>query len=166
MKSFFILVIFFLGCESSINTKKFFQTTKEIDYTFDSGWKEAYSVKISSNGKCIIGKGRWDMKYYTGQLSERDITKLDSVFKIVPFEQYDSAYYEDAVDQPSYKIVLIGMNKDTITKFVYGRTAPKSLNEFSNQIRLIKESLKLTAKDTLVDFVSRKNFFPPTIKAQ
>lgn len=160
MKKFFILTILFWGCTNSSETKKSFKTVKEIDYTFDSGWKEAYSIKISHEGACIVGDGRWSMKYYTGQLSSENIKGLDSLIQSIPFKQYDSVYHEDVVDQASYKVILISTSNDTTTKFVYGRTAPQLLNKISNRLRLIKEKLKLIESDTVVNFKSRENFFP------
>ena len=165
MKKFFVLTILFFGCANSSETKKAFKEVKEIDYTFDSGWKEAYSIKINHEGACIVGDGRWSIKYYTGQLSVEDMQGLDSLIQGIPFKQYDSVYHEDVVDQASYKIILIGSNNDITTRFVYGRTAPKQLNDFSNRLRLIKENLNLSASDTAVDFTSRKKNFQKPIKA-
>ncbi|MBS1666284.1 MAG: hypothetical protein JST58_02805 [Bacteroidetes bacterium] len=161
MKKLSILIILFLGCNSSSDTT--FKAVKELDYTFDSGWKEAYSVKINHEGFCIVGDGRWGMKYYTGHLLNKDVHSLDSLIQKIPFKEYDSAYHEDVVDQASYKIVLVSASNDTTTKFVYGRTAPKVLNDLSNHIRLIKENLKLIESDTVVSFKSRENFFPKPI---
>ncbi len=166
MKNLLIILIMLFSCNSATDNKVSFKKIKEIDYTFDSGWKVAYSIKINSDGMCIVGEGRWTIKYHIGQLSNNDIESLDSFVQTIPFKQYDSVYSEDAVDQASYKLSLININKDTVTKFVYGETAPKLLNDFSNRLRLIKEKLKLIESDTVIDFISRKNFFPPTIKAQ
>lgn len=165
MKNILIISILLFSCNNVTDNKAVFKTVTEIDYTFDSGWKEAYSVKITANGKCVIGDGRWDIKYYVGQLSGINIQSLDSLIESIPFKQYDSSYTEDVVDQSSYKFFIANVNKDTIIKFIYGRTAPKLLNDLSNRIRKIKEELSFTEKDTVIDFISRKNFFPATIKA-
>lgn len=165
MNFFLIILILLFGCNTTNDNKVAFKKIKEIDYTFDSGWKDAYSLKISSDGMCIIGNGRWKIKYYIGQLSDKNIKSINSLIDSVPLEQYDSIYHENVVDQTSYKLVLINIKKDTIIKFVYGRTGPKLLNDFSNQLRKIKEELKFVERDTVIDFISRKNFFPPTVKA-
>jgi hypothetical protein len=166
MKNLLIILILLISCNNSnpADNGIGFKKIKEIDYTFDSGWKESYSIKINSNGACIVGDGRWKVNYFIGQLSEKDMQGLDSLVQNIPFNQYDSAYHEDAVDQASYKFVVINTNKDTVTKFVYGRKAPKLLNDFSNRLRQIKDGLHLVSKDTTVDFASRINFFPPAIK--
>lgn len=165
MKYIVIISILFFSCNNFSENKITFKKITEIDYTFDSGWKEVYSIKINADGKCVVGDGRSTMKYYISQLSNFNIRSLDRLIESIPFKQYDSSYYEDVVDQASYKFVLTNTNKDTLIKFVYGRTAPKLLNDLSHQLNLIKEELKLIQKDTLIDFSSRKNFFPPTIKA-
>jgi hypothetical protein len=165
MKNILVLSMLLFSCNNVTDDKVVFKTVTEIDYTFDSGWKEAYSIKINADGKCIIGDGRWDIKYYVGQLSGITIQSLDSLIERIPFKQYDSTYTEDVVDQSSYKFFITNINKDTAIKFIYGRTAPKLLNDLSNRLRKIKEELKLIEKDTAIDFISRKKFFPATIKA-
>ena len=165
MRNILILSLLLFSCNNTIDDKIVFKTVTEIDYTFDSGWKEAYSVKINADGKCVIGDGRWDIKYYVGQLSSINIQSLDSLIESIPFKNYDSTYIEDVVDQSSYKFFITNVNKDTTIKFIYGRTAPKLLNDLSNRLRKIKEELKLTEKDTVVDFSSRNKFFPTIIKA-
>lgn len=165
MKFTLTILILLFSCNNAANNNKIgFKKIKEIDYTYDSGWKVVYSIKINHNGTCVIGEGRWKINYFVGQLSKEDIKKLDSLVQNIPFNQYDSAYHEDAVDQSSYKFVLLKTSNDTITKFVYGRTGPKLLNDLSNQLRQIKENLHLVSKDTSVVFKSRINFFPPAIK--
>ena len=165
MKQLLPIIFFLLGCNVINNYPDSFKTIEQIDYSFDSGWRETYSIKINSNGNCIIGEGRWSIKYYTGKLTETDMKELDSMVKSIQFKQFDSSYIEDVVDQSSYKIFLIEKNRDTIVKFVYGRTAPQQLNAFSNRISLLKNTLKLIQKDTVVEFISRKNFYPPSIEA-
>ena len=163
MRLFLILALFIYGCNSSSKPRNALTSAKEIDYTFDNGWKEAYSIKINSTGRCIVGDGRWDIKYYEGQLSEIDIRSLDSLIQNTSLKQFDSTYNEDIPDQSSYKIVLVESGKDTITRFVYGRKAPKMLNDFSNYLRKTKERLSTSSSDTVVNFISRKNFYPPAI---
>jgi hypothetical protein len=159
MKKLSIFILFFFSCKNISENNKYLKNVSEIDYTFDNGWKEAYSIKISADGRCIVGNGRWKIKYYYSQLSGENISKIDSLISVTPFEKYDSLYYEDQVDQSSYKIVLVGFKKDTIKKFVYGRKAPQKLNDFANCLNSIKEKLQITLKDTVVDFISREKFY-------
>lgn len=164
MKNYLLVLLLLLSCNSSDQVKKALSSFKVIDYTYDSGWKDAFSIRIGYDGKCVIGDGRWNMKYYTTQLSLENIQRIDSMVQNIPFEQYDSFYREDVVDQASYKLVLIGVNRDTTIKFVYGRTAPGPLNDFSNYLRLLKDKSNLIEKDTSIGFISRRNFFPQAIK--
>jgi len=164
MKNLLAVAILLFSCNHVSEDKIVFKTVSAIDYTFDSGWKEAYSIKINSDGSCIVGEGRQQIQYYVGQLSEINIRRLDSAIKSIPFKQYDSSYVEDVVDQSSYKFFITGVNQDTTIKFVYGNKAPRLLNDLSNTLRGIKEALLLTKKDTVINFNSRINFFPPAIK--
>ena len=164
MKYILIILIVLTSCNltKSKSTSKFFE---EIDYTFDNGFNEAFSLKINSDGTCIVGEGRWTMKFYTSQLSKIEIESIDSLLQITPLNQYDSCYREPLVDQASYCFVLINRKKETIKKFVYGESAPKLLNQFSDKLEKIKKNLNLIGKDTTTVFLSRINFFPPPLKA-
>ena len=164
MKNILLLILLF-GCNTSSNNQEAFKKTKEIDFTFDSGWKDMFSMKINSHGECVIGDGRWSVKYSKGQLSKLNLNTLDSMIESIPFSKYDSSYYEDIVDQSSYKIVIIDKNNDTTVKFVYGKVGPQLLNDLSNQLRTIKENIKAIKTDTIIDFISRRNFSPPAIKS-
>lgn len=160
-----VILVIGLFCYSCTSNEKLYKPHfEEIDYTYDSGWKVAYSMKIYRNGLMIVGEGRWSRKYYLGKISENELKAIDSLLMLVPFNKYDSIYEVEIEDQSSYKLVIPSVNKDTVNVFVYGNSAPKLLDSVSNMLRRLKEGIALQAKDTALIFLSLDNFYPPPVK--
>ncbi len=120
-KAILLIGLFFANCNA--NAKLFKLHFEEIDYTYDSGWKVAYSMKIYKSGLLIVGEGRWSKTFYSGKISESKLKALDSLLMLAPFKQYDSLYEAENEDQSSYKLVIPNFNNDSVKVFVYGNAA-------------------------------------------
>ncbi len=161
-KAILLIGLFFANCNA--NEKLFKLHFEEIDYTYDSGWKVAYSMKIYKSGLLIVGEGRWSKTFYSGKISESKLKALDSLLMLAPFKQYDSLYEAENEDQSSYKLVIPNFNNDSVKVFVYGNAAPRLLDSISNVLRSLKENTELHTKDTTLVFLSLQNFYPLPVK--
>ncbi len=152
----FILIVFVEGCISNQRQDFIFD---QIDYTYDNGWKEAFSLRLSQDGSCIVAKGRWENKqYFSCIIDVITLQKVDSIYRNVLACNPDSVYQESIEDGGSYKIV------DRQKSFyVYGGNEPACLKEFSNVLHALTET-KLNPIDTALAFKSLESFYPPTVK--
>lgn len=161
MKKIFFSLVLFCSCSSSDSALRNIHFDK-LDFTFDNGWKESYSLSINKTGSMLVGIGRWNKKYYVTKISESELISLDSLVMNLPFEKYDTVYRTNIVDQASYKIVI--PNTQSANKnqsiFVYGNNAPVLIDQLCNKIKIIKENAVLESIDTTVSFLSERNFYP------
>ncbi|KIC89523.1 MULTISPECIES: hypothetical protein [unclassified Flavihumibacter] len=158
------IIAFILFCSCNTSEKVYAPNFEQIDFTYDSGWKVAYSMKIYKDGSVYIGDGRWNKKYFSATLPIERVKSMDSLFTKIPFSQYDSNYKEEIEDQSSYKVIIIKPDNDTVSVFVYGKNAPLLLENFFHELKNIRETLQLEAKDTTISFLSLRNFYLPPIK--
>ncbi|MBC9914600.1 hypothetical protein [Chitinophaga varians] len=158
MKNTLILLISIalISCQHKKTTASFHQ----LDITYSSGWGKRFSVIIDSTGKVILGE-RWaDRTFFSAQLDDQDLLKLDSAYRQTPFESYDSTYYkDDGTDAYSYKVVLPAFNNKAV--YVYGEMEPGSLKLFMECVIEIVDRLSPVPADTAVIFESHKGFYPP-----
>jgi hypothetical protein len=135
----------------------------ELDFTFDNGWQEAYSMRINKNGLVVIKMGRWGNEYQKGTLSEKAFNSLERLITIIPFEKYDTAYRANIVDQVSYKIVLSNFKSSNKNQhiYIYGDMAPTLIKELSSKIQEVKSGIRFNSLDTAVSFLSERGFYPP-----
>lgn len=131
-----------------------------IDLSYDNGWSHTVSIKISGDGAAVIQKGRWKQDVFEGRLSQQALDKLENLYAAMPLERYDSVYADsNAEDLPSYKIVI--PDKKPAGIFVYGDVhVPAPLKEMLRYVRGLTDSILLVPIDTVVEFESRKYFFP------
>jgi len=160
LKNILILLIGIvsISCQHKKTTASFHQ----LDITYSSGWGKRFSVIIDSTGKVILGE-RWaDRNFFSAQLDDQDLLKLDSTYRKTPFESYDSAYNSDErTDAYSYKVVLPDFNNKAV--YVYGEMEPGSLKLFMKCVIEIVDRLSLVPADTAVIFESHKGFYPPQV---
>lgn len=148
--------ILLLSCDSSHNRTVSFE---EIDYSYDNGWDDAFSLRVNKNGKCIIAKGRWEnKKYFINDIGEKDLQRIDSVYRNVLTCNLDTIYSRSVEDGEAYKIVS-GLK----SFYVYGGGEPVCLKELGNILHMLTEA-KLIPFDTVIAFKSLNSFYPPEIK--
>jgi hypothetical protein len=160
MRRLVVAGLLLAGCGQTQQPAK--MTAAYIDFTYDSGLGKAFSMRIDSVGKVLVGEGRRSKKYYTGQLGGQQLARLDSLYRATPFADFDSAYTMEGEDAPSYKVVCI---EKGITRHyhVYGTKPPPPLKHFAELLRTMQRELQLTPVDTAVTFESMHNFYPPDI---
>src|SRR5690606_23114091 len=128
---FVILVYLFSSCESSEKI-----SFSYIDYTFDSGWKEAFSLRLIEDGTCIIANGRWDQKFYKGKVDGKILLQADSLIKALIACNPDTVYESETADLQGYKIVSDYLDKHF---YVYGGNEPKCLKDISGFLSSLRE---------------------------
>lgn len=162
MKKIILYIVLLLSC--SARDKYTSSQFEEIDFSFDDGWKNAFSLKVLKNGESILANGRWEKEYFSGSLSNDQLYFVNSLVMSISDKKLDSFYKSHLEDQQTFKIVITKLNTSPTTVFVYGDNAPKYLNNFSKKIIFLKEHINFQRKDTVVEFSSLKNFYPPKLK--
>lgn len=160
MSRLLVLIVYGLllcRCSDSLNPDLEFN---QIDYSYDNGWKEAFSLRLNQDGNCVIAKGRWlkNKKYFSCTVDLKTLQRIDSIYRNVLACNPDSVYKESMEDGGSYKIV-----SGQRSFYVYGGNEPACLKEFSSSLYALIET-KLIPVDTVLDFKSLKSFYPPPVK--
>lgn len=151
MKNAFIVILLTLGCATG--KEKDASHFVEIDFTYDSGWQVAFSMKVDKGGAAFLGDGRWDKKFYTGTLSPSQLVTLDSLVNQNPLKDYEGCYTSDKEDQSSFQIVLKD-SKEAVSVYSYGGAAPSAVEAYCRKLRQLREDITFEPKDTAVDFKS------------
>lgn len=152
---FVILVCFLSSCK---NSEKL--SFSYIDYTFDSGWKESFSLRLTEDGTCVIADGRWEQKFYKGKVDEKILLQADSLIKALIACNPDTTYESEVADLQGYKIVSDYLDKHF---YVYGGNEPKCLQDLSDFLSSLRNT-ELKPIDTVVKFKSRESFYSPPVK--
>jgi hypothetical protein len=158
-KIFFLVFCSILSCNENDKAEVAFST---IDYSYDSGWKDAFSIRLDRSGKCIVANGRWlkDKKYYIGEVDFKMLKQADSLIKEISECNPDSIYSDPALDQESYKIAINPFSKQF---FIDGDSAPECLKHLSMFMTSLRD-IKLSPIDTTIAFKSLESFYPPEVK--
>lgn len=146
------------------------ESFRSIDFTYDDIFSTCFSIKYSRSDTAYIrqhfaysnsGNLKSNTSYFT-LLSKTDRITLDSFINIIPFQSYDTSYYEDYQDGIDYQFYI---QKDTINKYVrvHSDSVPSALSEFKNWIVNRKEQYHLYQVDTIIHFESAKYVVPPPV---
>lgn len=139
-----------------------------FDFTYNDVFSACFSIKFLQSDTAYIRQHfassfsdnlKSETSYYT-LLSAADRLTLDSFINIMPFDNYDTSYYQDYQDGIDYQFYI---QKDTIKKSirVHSDSVPSTLTDFKNWIIKRKETFKLYQVDRTIHFESEKYVVPP-----
>jgi hypothetical protein len=156
-----------MSCDNSKKTLRH-ESFQSFDFTYDDVFSTCFSIKFLQSDTAFIRQHfasafsdnlKSETSYYA-LLSKADRLTLDSFINTIPFDQYDTSYYEDYQDGIDYQFYI---QKDKINKSirVHSDSVPSVLKEFKNWIVEKKEKLQLLPIDTTIHFESEKYVVPP-----
>ena len=149
---------------------KLVKSFQAFDFTYNDVFSTCFSIKFLQSDTALIRQHfassfsdtiKSQTSYYT-LLSKADRLTLDSFINTIPFDKYDTSYYQDYQDGIDYEFYI---QKDTIKKSirVHSDSVPSALTDFKNWIVKRKQTLKLHQVDTTIHFESGKYILPPPI---
>ena len=173
---FCLATLLLISCDNSQKPVRQ-ESFKSIDFTYNDVFSTCFSIKFSQSDTAYIRQHftssfydnlKSETSYYT-LLSKADKTTLDSFIHTMPFDRYDTSYYEDYQDGIDYQFYI---HKDKLKKSirVHSNSVPSELIELKNWIVQKKAKFELHQVDTAISFESAKyvvpppNPIPPTIK--
>lgn len=153
---------------SKSGNQKLLKSFKAFDFTYNDVFSTCFSIKFLQSDTALIRQHfassfsdnlKSETSYYT-LLTKADRSTLDSFINAIPFDTYDTAYYEDYQDGIDYQFYI---ENDTIKKRirVHSDSVPSALTNFKNWIVKRKEEFKLYQVDTTIHVVSEKYVVPP-----
>lgn len=148
------------GSRADSNLKFSFQ---QIDFTFQGGMGSPYSIKIDSNGNFSAAKGWPPREIHFGRLSQADKVRLDSIYRITRFDEFDAVYADITPDLGAYN--LVRAVHDSVKNFyVYGQEGPTQLSTLDKYLTSFIDLSGPGRKDTLVVFKSLQKIWnvPPS----
>jgi len=149
-----LLTVFCFSCKKNITDKRLL-----LDYSFDNGWNQAYSIKVYQDGKAFLKKStlKKDSFYVSNQIDEDRLVKIVSKLKLANIDSiYEDSHIQDA---PSFNIIVYDSN-DKFSKYhVYGYKYPQILNEIKDYFKdaLMEKSWQYL-QDTSITFSSITDF--------
>lgn len=151
---FLFAILFSFSCNTSDEDEKLL-----LDYSFNSGWTDSYSLKIYANQKAYLMKSNSDSNilYENNRMNTIELEKL--VVKLS--EAKISNKYEDTnLQDASSFSAIIYYEKDKLSKYyVYGNNYPELLDlirRYSSSC--LKQDGWHKLKDTAIIFTSRSKF--------
>lgn len=152
------------------NTKKPVrqESFHSIDFTYNDVFSSCFSIKFSQSDTAYIRQHfassfsdnlKSETSFFT-LLSKPDKITLDSFIHTIPFDSYDTSYYEDYQDGIDYQFYI---HKNHLKKIirVHSDSVPSKLTDFKNWIVRKKENFQLHQVDTTIRFESEKYVVPP-----
>lgn len=149
---------------------KLVKSFQAFDFTYNDVFSTCFSIKFLQSDTVLIRQHfassfsdsiKSQTSYYT-LLSKADRLTLDSFINTIPFDKYDTSYYQDYQDGIDYEFYI---QKDTIKKKirVHSDSVPSALTDLKNWIVKRKQTLRLHQVDTTIKFESGKYILPPPI---
>ena len=112
-----------------------------------------YSLKFGNNDTLFYQKRfPCPKKNFYSLLAEKEIAKLDSFLKAIDFASLDTFYDNPNLqDGVAYKFYL---TKDSVVKwnYVYGGEGPRSLYDFANWLKKLKDNRQFNQIDSNIEF--------------
>jgi hypothetical protein len=153
---------------SKSSNQKLLKPFKTFDFTYNDVFSTCFSIKFLQSDTALIRQHfassfsenlKSETSYYT-LLTKSDRSTLDSFINAIPFDKYETAYYEDYQDGIDYQFYI---ENDTIKKSirVHSDSVPSALTNFKNWIVKRKQEFKLYQVDTTIHFESEKYVVPP-----
>ena len=166
---FCLATFLWTSCDSSIKNVRQ-DSFQSIDFTYNDVFSTCFSIKFFQSDTAYIRQHfassfsdnlKSETSYYT-LLSNADKVTLDSFIQTIPFDRYDTSYYEDYQDGIDYQFYF---HKDTLKKTirVHSDSVPSALRDFKNWIVKRKEKYVLHQVDTTIYFESAKYVVPPPV---
>jgi len=153
---FLFIFIFFSCCQHAPSVHFSFW-----DVTYSNGWGINYSIKIDSTGYALLGRGTKANTVFKGQLDEKQLRKMDSLYDIISRANYVNSYIDSTgEDMISYKLIFAGKKDKEI--YVYGSLVPVEIVTLINYVNALEQQVKFTPIDTIVNFKSINGFYPPS----
>ncbi len=151
---FYFATFLLTSCDNSKKTVRQ-ESFQSIDFTYNDVFSTCFSIKFSQSDTAYIRQHfassfsdnlESETSYYT-LLSNADKITLDSFIQTIPFDRYDTTYYEDYQDGRDYQFYI---HKGTLKKNirVHSDTVPSALTDFKNWIVKNKELYVLHYVDT------------------
>jgi hypothetical protein len=146
----------------------FVKSFQAFDFTYNDVFSTCFSIKFLKSDTALIRQHfassfsdniKSQTSYYT-LLTKTDRLTLDSFINTLPFDSYDTSYYQDYQDGIDYQFYI---QTDTIKKSirVHSDSVPSALTDFKNWIVKRKQTFKLHQVDTAIHFESGKYIVPP-----
>ena len=158
--SFFVFLnLAILSCTHPYKTEEK-RTFTSFDFTYSCAvCLSFYSIKFTQSDTIFLKQylPRRDNKLYYAVLKKSESKKLDSLLSHVNLGKIDSSYNNLDIDGDEYQFYI---NKDTIAKSVsiHGRDIPKELSDLGIWLKGMKDGLKLSPIDTVINFESFKKY--------
>lgn len=132
----------------------------EVDFTFDSGWEEAFSMRILQDGTIILSNGKLNYQYAIGKVSGKQLFMLDTMIENNSLKKFQRRY-ETAGMEDGYKFQIVINKEEKWAVQAYGTESPCAINNYANFFWKLKTTIVFTPKDTSLIFLSRKGLYPP-----
>ena len=150
------VVFIHASCSTSLNRADF-----EVDYSYDSGWGTAWSLKINSTGHAFFcERCRVSPAVATGSFTVNE-DKLDSIKILIQdcIRVNPKKYYNiNIVDQMSQQIFIRYGNRH-VTTYCYGDTCPLEFDRLTYFLSKMVPLVKPSKSDSIVEFKSLENFY-------
>ncbi len=155
---------------SNCDNDKLVKSFEAFDFTYNDVFSTCFSIKFLQSDTALIRQHfassfsdnlKSETSYYA-LLSKADRSTLDSFINMIPFDNFDTSYYQDYQDGIDYQF-YIHKNKIKKSVRVHSDSVPLVLTKFKNWIVEKKEKLKLHQVDTVIYFESEKYVVPPTV---
>lgn len=151
---FLFAIVFWFGCNTSEEDEKLL-----LDYSFNSGWIDSYSLKVYANQKAYLMKSNSDSNilYENNRINTIELERLIARLREAKINnKYEDTNLQDA---SSFSAIIYYEKNKSSKYYVYGNNYPKLLNS----IRLYSSScLKQGGwhklKDTTIAFASQSKF--------
>lgn len=110
---------------SKSGNDKLVKSFQAFDFTYNDVFSTCFSIKFLQSDTALIRQHfassfsdnlKSETSYYA-LLSKSDRVTLDSFINVIPFDKYDTSYYQDYQDGIDYQFYI---QKDTIKKCIRG----------------------------------------------
>ncbi|MFT4015364.1 MAG: hypothetical protein QM668_00260 [Agriterribacter sp.] len=152
---------------SKSSNQKLLKPFQAFDFTYNDVFSTCFSIKFLQSDTALIRQHftsssdnlKIGTSYYT-LLSKEDKKIIDSFISTIPFQTYDTSYYEYYQDGIDYQFYI---EKETIQKRIriHSNSVPSALADFKDWIVKRKQQYQLHQFDTTIYFESAKYVVPP-----
>jgi len=148
-----LLAILNFSCHDDTKVKRVL-----LDYTFDNGWTNSYSIKIYTDGAAYLKKSTLRVdSFYSNQINAE---KLNQIVRKLREAKIDSKYEDTHIqDASSFNVIVYDESAKPSKYQVYGNKYPEILNNIKNYVETFsKQKDWHQLKDTMITFSSFTNF--------
>jgi hypothetical protein len=170
-----LLSLFFIPVVSCRSAESSARPYKDFEFYYAGTFSQVFSIRFTQGDTVYLRQYFASNHYLKGNLLKAHTSyvstltpevrnKLDSSIRHIDFEQYDTSYYDDNLqDGTDYGFYI---ETDSLSKaiHIYGDDAPNELLYFGRSIVETKNNLPLVKINTPVTFKRAMDWWIPTPK--